>query len=44
MLLALCYVGVGVDARPNKTHFLPFKDILALTGHHLPVLETPWWN
>ena len=44
MLLALCYVGVGVDARLNKTHFLPFKDILALTGHHLPLLETPWWN
>lgn len=44
MLLALCYVGVGVDARLNKTHFLPFEDISALTGHHLPLLERPWWN
>lgn len=36
--------GWGVDARLNKKHFLPFKDISALTGHHLPLLERPWWN
>ena len=36
--------GWGVDARLNKTHFLPFEDISALTGHHLPLLERPWWN
>ena len=29
--------GWGVDARP-------FVDISGLTGHHLPLLERPWWN